>query len=266
MASESGPRHGDPGRSDPRRSDPGRNDLGRDDLGRDDPGRDDPGRSDLGQSGLVVALETSTRRPTVAARFDGRTVERGLDGERAHASDLLPMLAEVLKHLGVDRGALGRVIVGIGPGSLTGMRVGVATAIGLVQGSGAELVGVPSFEAAALGAAQGGERVQVMDDARGGRFNLAEYERTDEGLRAVFEPRSLTLDEATERTARFEGPLVLCDDGCRKRFQWASTTRIAVLEPCAADLLVLGIARSPQAPTDVEPLYLRAWEGRTRKR
>jgi tRNA threonylcarbamoyl adenosine modification protein YeaZ len=228
------------------------------------------GGDDPQQSGLVVALETSTRRPTVAARFGGRTFERGLDGERAHASDLLPALANVLEQLGVDRRALARVVVGIGPGSLTGMRVGVATALGLVQGSGAEIVGVPSFEAAALAAVRASEladeRVQVLCDARGGRFDLAEYEHTGDSLRALFEPRSLTLDEAVERTARFEGARVLCDASSRERFEWSDAAHITDLDPRAADLITLGAVRPAQAPADVEPLYLRAWEGRTRKR
>ncbi|QDU85503.1 tRNA threonylcarbamoyladenosine biosynthesis protein TsaB [Planctomycetes bacterium Pla163] len=220
--------------------------------------------------GLVVALETSTRRPTVAARSGGRTLERGLDGERAHASDLLPALGVLLEQLGVDRKALVRVVVGVGPGSLTGMRVGVATALGLVQGSGAEIVGVPSFEAAALRALRSTERadarVQVLCDARGGRFDLAEYERAGDGLRALFEPTSLTLEEAAGRTLRFDGTQVLCDASSRERFAWADGVRSAELAPRATDLIALGAARPAQAPADVEPLYLRAWEGRTRKR
>ena len=61
-------------------------------------------------------------------------------------------VAGLLDELGVAPDAVARVLVGTGPGSYTGLRVGVATALGLARGTGAHLFGLPSLEARAWGA------------------------------------------------------------------------------------------------------------------
>lgn len=218
--------------------------------------------------GLVLALETSTRRPSVAARYAGATRVAHLDGERAHASDLLPALDGLVRELDAPRAALVRVVVGLGPGSLTGMRVGAATARGLVSASGAELVGVASFEAAVLDASArtaDGEPVLVLNDARGGRFDLAVYaaSTTEPGLLEA--PHSVTVEEAETRAAAFDGALVLADAGTLERFSFAPTVTTERLAPAAHRVLELGLGRAAASdPAQVEPLYLREWEARTR--
>lgn len=218
--------------------------------------------------GLVLALETSTRRPSVAARARGVTRVRHLDGERAHASDLLPALDGLLRELDTARSDLVRVVVGLGPGSLTGMRVGAATARGLVTASGAELVGVASFEAAVLdasGRTADGERVLVLNDARGGRFDLAVYVASTVEPGVLEAPHSVTVEEAEARAAAFDGALVLADTATLERFTFARTVRTERLAPAAHRVLELGLDRAAAAdPAQVEPLYLREWEARTR--
>lgn len=221
--------------------------------------------ADARAHGLVVALETSTRRPSVAARYAGATRVAHLDGERAHASDLLPALDRLLDELDAARGDLVRVVVGLGPGSLTGMRVGAATARGLVTASGAELVGVPSFEAAVRATAAPDERVLVLNDARGGRFDAAVYAATDGAPSIVEPPHSLTVAEAEARAASFDGALALVDANTAERFVFDGGARVELLAPTADALLELGLERAAaREPAAVEPLYLREWQARTR--
>jgi len=151
-------------------------------------------------SGVVVALETSTRRPSVAACHVGSAplVER-LEGERAHASDLLPRLDALLARLGAGPRDIVRVVVGLGPGSLTGIRVGAAHALGVARAAGADLVGVPSFEAAAA-AVEADRTVLLLADARGGQFDAALYHTTGSTpwvLRAPFSLEKMTYDDAS---------------------------------------------------------------------
>src|SRR5690606_814818 len=138
---------------------------------------------------LAVALETSTRRPSVAVRAGARVLERELVGDRPHASDLLAVLAALLGELGARAGDIRRELVGLGPGSYTGLRVGVAAALGLARGADAALRGVPSGEALAFARLAPGERCVQLLDARQGELYFARYERTPDGVLTLDGPR-----------------------------------------------------------------------------
>jgi tRNA threonylcarbamoyladenosine biosynthesis protein TsaB len=99
---------------------------------------------------LVVGIETSSRRGSVALVRDGRVLGRA-EHERlnAHAEELQPLLERLLAEAGVSKHELTRVAVGMGPGSFTGLRVGIAFAQGIALGLGLEWIGVGSLKAMA---------------------------------------------------------------------------------------------------------------------
>ncbi|MDE0893035.1 MAG: tRNA (adenosine(37)-N6)-threonylcarbamoyltransferase complex dimerization subunit type 1 TsaB, partial [Planctomycetota bacterium] len=82
---------------------------------------------------LLVALESSTRSPSIAVYLDGELHFEALDGDRPHASDLLPRLDAILGSLKISPRDITHVAVGTGPGSYTGLRVGIATAQGIAR-------------------------------------------------------------------------------------------------------------------------------------
>ena len=94
----------------------------------------------------AIGVETSSRRGSVAIQWNRRVSVADLEGQRAHATDLLPQLDRLLREHRVDgvvpsaRDA-SAIAVGIGPGSYTGTRIGIATALGLARASGARLIG-----------------------------------------------------------------------------------------------------------------------------
>lgn len=104
----------------------------------------------------VAAIDTATPS-TVAAvlRADGRVFEARDDpgpGERpGHATRVLALLERALADAGLSWPEVPRIGVGVGPGGFTGLRIGIATARGLAQSHGLELVGVSSLEALAAG-------------------------------------------------------------------------------------------------------------------
>ena len=100
----------------------------------------------------TLALETSTRRGSVALLEDGRVI-RCLEHEQpnAHAERLLPLLERALADAGWPKSSLDRLGVGVGPGSFTGLRVGIALAEGLSVGLDRPLVGIGSLLAMAHG-------------------------------------------------------------------------------------------------------------------
>jgi len=164
---------------------------------------------------IVLGLDTATAATVVGLRLaDGTVLERRDDpspgAHPGHATRLLAMVAELLGDTGLSWEQIERIAVGLGPGTFTGLRVGVATARGLAHSRGIELVGVSSLQALALGALEGrgGEvasarpgsgstgpaRPQValaVIDARRGEVFAAAYERGLAGM-----PRELTAAAA----------------------------------------------------------------------
>ncbi len=103
---------------------------------------------------VTLGFDTATQATAVGlALADGTTLQERDDpvpGERpGHATRLLPLAASLLRRAGVQWSELERVAVGVGPGTFTGLRIGVATARGLAQSLGIPLVGVSSLHALA---------------------------------------------------------------------------------------------------------------------
>lgn len=126
---------------------------------------------------LILGLDTATRATTVAVvDVAGATVVERRDdpprGERPrHTTRLLELTGEALRDAGAGWADVGRIAVGVGPGTFTGLRIGVATARALAAARGLPLVGVSTLRslahrAAATAAADGREVLAVLDARR----------------------------------------------------------------------------------------------------
>jgi tRNA threonylcarbamoyladenosine biosynthesis protein TsaB len=220
---------------------------------------------------LDVALETSRREVSLALRADALVLADDDPGSaRPHASDLLARLERLLARAGAaprrGRLALTAVFVGLGPGSYTGLRVGIATAQGLARASGATLHGLPSFEVLAFAALAPGEEARVALDARGGRFYHARYRRTELDVEVREAPEALAAVELVERCRR-GGELLLAEPGLPAAAGLPDDVRLrSGARPTASALLALGRARVaagalPPAQA-LEPLYLARFGAR----
>src|SRR6201999_2156863 len=114
---------------------------------------------------IVLGFDTATQASVVGLRLaDGSTLQARDDPQPSahpgHATRLLSMATELLGEAGLGWAEIERIAVGVGPGRFTGLRVGIATARGLAQSAGAELVGVSSLRALALGAAMHANEAQ----------------------------------------------------------------------------------------------------------
>ncbi len=117
----------------------------------------------------VLGIETSTSQAGVALLEGGKLVlARASERPKQSAERLLPMLAELLAEAGWPASSLDRLGVSIGPGSFTGLRVGIACAQGLSLGLGIPLVGVTSLRAMARAIPTSilGVRAAVLDARR----------------------------------------------------------------------------------------------------
>ena len=126
-------------------------------------------------SPLLLALETATAAPSVALwRGDALVAERAADPGRATAEALLPAVDALLAAAGTALAAVEGFAVSIGPGSFTGLRIGVATVKGLAFGTGRPAVAVSTL-AAIAGHAPGPAPVAAVLDARRGEVYAAGF-------------------------------------------------------------------------------------------
>jgi tRNA threonylcarbamoyladenosine biosynthesis protein TsaB len=117
----------------------------------------------------VLALDTASPRPAVALWSDGRLFEEALPGDRRASEDLLPAVRTVLARAGLALRDCDRVVVCAGPGSFTGLRVGLATAWGFGRAAGIPVEAVSTLEAMAEAARAPDLRsvVAALDAGRG---------------------------------------------------------------------------------------------------
>jgi tRNA threonylcarbamoyl adenosine modification protein YeaZ len=119
---------------------------------------------------VILGIDTSAAQCAVALLGAGDPVIERAAMERGHAEHLFPMIETVLSRAGTGYDALKKVAVCTGPGSFTGVRIGVAAARGLALGCGIAPVGISRFEALAAEARTSapGKAVAVCLSGRGG--------------------------------------------------------------------------------------------------
>jgi tRNA threonylcarbamoyladenosine biosynthesis protein TsaB len=182
----------------------------------------------------VLAFDTATAATVVALAIGDGAAPRELrhdpaPGERpGHVSQLLALASRLLDEAGLAFSDLDRIGVGVGPGTFTGLRIGVATARALAQGAQAEIVGVSTLEALARNVPRG--PVLAVLDARRGEAFVAVYE--DGEQRAA--PAAVTPQGLADLAQ--SGHIAVGDGAVRFR---------AVLEPTGAEV-----------PADGSPLHL----------
>jgi tRNA threonylcarbamoyladenosine biosynthesis protein TsaB len=199
---------------------------------------------------MILAFDTSTAACT-AALFDGSgtCIARGdeLIG-RGHSERLVPMIAELL-----ERGAASRILVGVGPGSFTGIRVAIAAAHGLAIGWGAELAGMSSLALIAAGA-EGGDLAVAVIGGHGELF-VQEFDASGEPASAL---RNLPPAAAAAQT---KSALVI-GSGARQLIDARGWGEARDAWPSAANALHLPESlRSMPA----KPVYARAPDARAKE-
>lgn len=146
---------------------------------------------------MLLALDTSTRRSGVALYEGARGVvaEYNWISANRHTEELLPIVAQVMAQAGLSPRDLTAVGVAVGPGSFTGLRVGVAAAKGLALAHGLSLVGVSTLDFTAYPHQAQPVPVIALVQAGRGRFYWAPYAHGPAGWSAQ-EPAGLATSEA----------------------------------------------------------------------
>jgi tRNA threonylcarbamoyladenosine biosynthesis protein TsaB len=149
------------------------------------------------QPHLILAVESATSEVAVALlRGESPLAELRAEGSGPPSERLLPAVHALLQQQGVTLEAVDAFAVSVGPGSFTGLRVGIATVKGLAFGSGRPVVAVPTLAALALPARDGLHPVAALLDARRGEVYAALF--GPEGA-VLFEDRVLTPEALAAR-------------------------------------------------------------------
>jgi tRNA threonylcarbamoyladenosine biosynthesis protein TsaB len=145
----------------------------------------------------VLALETTEREGSLAAMLDGKLLgELSLERTQRSAQSLAPAMVALLEQVGWRPADVQLVAVAIGPGSFTGLRIGVTSAKVFAYAVGAEILGIDTLEAIAAAAPEDVAKVSVVMDAQRGQVVARCYQRQLDGWFEPAEPEKL-LDAET---------------------------------------------------------------------
>lgn len=214
---------------------------------------------------ITLSLDTATPAPSLALLSDGdvlveRTLTAAPEAGRRVAEEIHLLLTEA--NVGVRE--LGEIVVGVGPGGFTGLRIGIATALGLGQALAIPVRGVASIEALALGivaATPPGAIVAPVIDAKRQEVFAAAYRGVgDGGLEAIVEPFATGasgLGERLDEIATAAAPVYVGGDGL-ERCDGSLGDNVVVV-PGVERISAVRLARRAVAggARPVSPLYLR---------
>lgn len=214
----------------------------------------------------LLAIETSTPGSSVAVVEDRRTLAAASRIDRVgHAGFLVPAIDFCFDQVGWSPNDLDAVVVDVGPGLYTGIRVGLATAQGLAAAFGIPIIPALSVDALALEAKTGHRMIWAVVDARRGEFAVARYRpvpggvvresltelMTPDELRATMESTaddSLVVGDVSELPDRFLTGLHHVKTG-KPRY------------PYAVALAEIGAGKYEREeyppPEDIRPVYMR---------
>ncbi|MDI9276001.1 tRNA (adenosine(37)-N6)-threonylcarbamoyltransferase complex dimerization subunit type 1 TsaB [Pantoea sp. EABMAA-21] len=226
-------------------------------------------------SARILALDTATEACSAALLNQQQIDARFEIAPRDHTQRILPLVQELLQAQQLDLTALDVLAFGRGPGSFTGVRIGIGIAQGLALGANLPMIGVSSLATMAQGAWRltGANRVLAAIDARMGEVYWAEYQRDANGewqgadSEAVLKPEDvqarigqLSGEWATVGTGWAAYPHLLSSTGAT-----LMTTEVTL--PAAEDMLPLALSAWQRgesvAVENAEPVYLRnevAWK------
>ena len=216
----------------------------------------------------LLALESSARAASCAVLEDGAPLASAWQATGlTHSRTLLPMAEDMLQNSGLTWGDMDAIAVAAGPGSFTGLRIGVAAVKGLAWAAEKPCVPVSTLEAMAWPLAHlEGVTVCAMDARRQQIYNAVFRSGGGELIR-LREDRAVSLEEAAADLADLPGPLTIVGDGarlcCDFLTQRGISCRLAPAHLLLQSAVGVGMAASRSWPggavsaQELAPVYLR---------
>ena len=214
------------------------------------------------QKPRFLVIETSGRVGHVALG-EGESIidSRRLEETRRHARDLAPAVRDMLIACSWRPKEINAVIVSRGPGSYTGLRVGIMSAKTFAYATGCALLAIDTFAAIALQAPLEVQVLDVVEDAQQDKIYVQRFGRTKDGMTPVSQ---LAIQAFDAWLGDVPADVWLSGPGLHGREASLMDRKVVAPEhrhPAPASLLHIGLARFSRGEVDdlwnVEPLYLR---------
>lgn len=190
---------------------------------------------------MLLAVDTTAAVATAALVRDGALLtEREADASRRHAETVLPMIDAMLEETGVPLSAIDLFAVDIGPGSFTGVRIGVSLVNSLAFATGKKIVSVDALRALALSAGETDAPVAALIDARNGNAYAALYQAG----KTLIEPSAVEIESFLSGIP--EGAVIIGDAQAGNKTY-----------PRARFVAKAALSMPDKAQSETEPLYLR---------
>lgn len=189
----------------------------------------------------LLAIDSTSHIATAALFQDGDLIaEKEADASRKHAETLLPLIDELLEESGISISQIDLFAADIGPGSFTGVRIGVSLVNALASATGKKIVPVDALLALSLSSKEERKPVCAMIDARNGNAYAALYQ----AKKTLIEPSAVEIKACLPRLP--EDTIFVGD----------VNSEHAVF-PRAKEIGLAALERIDSAQDSVEPLYLR---------
>jgi tRNA threonylcarbamoyladenosine biosynthesis protein TsaB len=221
---------------------------------------------------LILALDTATLVSSVALALPDKLVaELSVQTKKTHSELLMPHIEQILSTAGIVKTQINAIAVSIGPGSFTGLRIGLATAKALAYALNIPIIGTPTLAAIANNCPVPGVILSPLLDAQKGNVYQGIYSWDNDGLSEIEPPRAVSLTEALDSLGKFGKPAVVMGEGAamyRERIL-SSGCGISIAEPHVAVPRAASVAMLAhkmvksgvtQDVMELEPLYIRRSE------
>ena len=215
---------------------------------------------------LILSFESSAKAASAALVHDGRLLSQYMQcSALTHSRTLLPMAEDMLKNAGLTVHDVDLLAVAHGPGSFTGIRIGVSAVKGLAWAADKPCTGVSTLEAMAWhGASSGGLICPVMDARRSQVYNALFEIDDDARPKRLTEDRAISLSElAQELRADGREPL-LVGDGAKLTYDYLTQAGLAcrmapanLVYQSAWGVGMAALDKKPGSADDLLPVYLR---------
>ncbi|HLG21927.1 MAG TPA: tRNA (adenosine(37)-N6)-threonylcarbamoyltransferase complex dimerization subunit type 1 TsaB [Candidatus Manganitrophaceae bacterium] len=218
----------------------------------------------------ILGIETATLAGGVALMDEARLIaEYRLHVEVRYSERLLTAIDHLLKESRVALADLDGIAVSVGPGSFTGLRVGLATAKGLAMGAGKPLLTIPTLEAMAAGFRHAHPLIAPVLHARRDEVYWALFDHRSETLIRLHPDAASSPQQALEEIGRWDEEILFVGEGAlrhrdlilERRGKRALFPSRSTQFPSAANVAELGLSRllrgETTAPEEAAPIYLR---------
>jgi len=213
----------------------------------------------------ILAIETSGPAGNVCLAKDDTVLREHYLGEgMVHGKELVPAIDHLLQQAGWQAEDLKLIAASTGPGSFTGLRVGLSVAKTLALVGGTELVGVPTLDAMAHNAPEEAAHVCPVTDARRNEINSCLYQRSENGWQRLWDFRTHTAAKLCEKlpegTCLLGDALAAYEEEFQERDDWLLCPEEA-WHARASWIARLGYQRHQAGqrddPHELVPIYLR---------